>query len=363
MMRNSKSSGYILLLTLMIVSLSLVVITYLTDLSSSFTPFIRIASDREKAVALALGGIEVARAQLAGTYKKEEKKQPSPLALPGMSQQQNNQDDVQLLKTLLPNYTQWQTFALEKERDGMRAELKIAITCEQGKFNINELYDFKKHTFNDAGKKPGETKKVLQQLFARMTSFVGGADLFGVFEKFLKERQYKLQDVTELLTIKEFQVFQDAVFYDPSDSLTDQSKKEKRPLFLTDIFTIWSDSAFIEPWLLSESVVTLLDLKRDTQRYKKDKEVVAQLLTSFTPQTVWATAWDKQLQPLYGKSFASLPEGLASFLSTTFKPTKFCVVSYAKVGKIVQKILAIVERAPGPQDGLHDVKIRKLYWL
>jgi hypothetical protein len=348
------------------VALSVVTITYLTDTSTSFTPLIRTTLEQEKALELATGGIQIALSQLAGIEQKQQKNAaPAPQA-PGAAGQQKpaqQTDEKTLLKTLLPSYNRWQSYTLKKEKDGINAVVQICITAEDGKININELYDFKKHAFINEGQKERDGKKYLQMIFKRMAPFVGGKELFGVFEKFLKDRQYKLQDVTELLAIKEFQVFQNNLFYQPPEVQSGQEKKEKPPLFLTDLFTVSSGPALIEPWLLSSSVALLFDFKITDSSKKESKESMEQLLNNFKPQATWATDWDKQLTSRYGKNFKALPEGLAPFLNPTFKPTKFSVLSYAKVGKIVQKVLAIVERTDASQDGLHDVFIRKIYWL
>jgi hypothetical protein len=325
---------------------AVVTITYLADKALPFAPLTRIMLDREKAVTLATGGIQIALSQLAGQPIP-----PTPQAAPPQSK-----DDELLLKTLLPSYNRWQTFILKKEKDGMNAVLKICITCEEGKININQIYDFNKKNFIDENKKAGETKKAMQLVFARMAPFIGDNDLFGAFEKFLKERQYKLHDVTELLMIKEFQVFKDKIFYEPSE-------QKKGSIYLTDIFTVWPSHEMIEPWLLSSSLEALFDFKRASSDKENRQERLAQLLKNFKPKAVWASDWDKQLAPLYGKNFKTVPAPLVPFLSTTFNPTKFCVLSSAKVGKIEQKVLAILERATSSNNGLHEVTIKKIYWL
>ena len=134
-----------------------------------------------------------------------------------------------------------------------------------------------------------------------LKKWADGKDLFEVFEKFLKQRQYKLNDVTELLFIKEFQQsFKTTVFYEAPP--LEETKKEQRPVYLTDIFTIWSAQQKINPWLLSDSIAALLGFKRaepgDTAAREKEVDQVLKGLK--TVQGDLKTVWEKVLQKLYG---------------------------------------------------------------
>ena len=87
----------------------------------------------------------------------------------------------------------------------------MLVLGSEGKININRLYDFEKHHFLNEGQPQDDMKKMFQELFGLIKEQIQ-ADFFTDFEKFLKERKYPLNDVTELLNIKGFDVFKNTCF-------------------------------------------------------------------------------------------------------------------------------------------------------
>ena len=47
----------------------------------------------------------------------------------------------------MPTLNRWQTFELTEEIDGLDGEIKLCITCEDGKLDLNQWYDFNKKKF------------------------------------------------------------------------------------------------------------------------------------------------------------------------------------------------------------------------
>ena len=141
----------------------------------------------------------------------------------------------------MPILNRWQTVKLDFAKDGIDGEIKICIMSEDGKINLNELYDFQKHAFVGSGKEQEELKKTLQEIFGNIKKASGTEGLFESLETFLKERDDKLRDITELLTIKAFANFKNDIFYTPDHQSS--TGKEKKPLYLTDIFTLWTRQA------------------------------------------------------------------------------------------------------------------------
>lgn len=340
--------GYILMLTLMMMSLMMFLATYIVFKTSDYAPTVSAAQEKHKAWQLALSGIQCALAQLSTLPPASSSAQPSA-----------EQQATALLTAVVPKLNQWQTYRLTKEREGVNGTLQFCISCEQGKLDINSMYDFTKHTFMGSAQAQADSKKAFIYVFSRIKEHMGGEDLFKPFEKFLKERQYKLNDVTELLTIKEFALFKHHVWYEPS---LQKNEKGKQPLYLTDIFTVWSHKPTIQPWLLSDSISGVLGLQRDTI----SQEQITESLKQFKIQAVWQTDWDKLLKPLYQKELKVIAPSMTSVLDPHFDATIFCVLSHAKVGRIAQKLLAIVERnsKTGKDNKVHiTCTIRKLYWL
>ncbi len=363
----NKAPGYILILTLMVISLSVVLVTFIATRGITFFPFARIERDREKAEMLAFGGVQLALSQLAVGPEEEKKQKPGTKETVAMAKAENKEQQkaTVLLTNVLPILNKAQKFQFNKARDGYDGAIELCVMSEEGKLNINALYDFEKQKFINEGKPQGDMKKILQELFVRIEKLTGGKELFKGFEKFLKERQYKVNDATQLLSIKEFSVFNDTVWYQAPGQTKDTTKKEQRPVYLTDLFTTWAETAQLEPWLLSDSMRALLDLKRVEPQEKEEKERMKDLLKKFKTQATWSSDWNTLLAPIYGKDFSKLPQGIDVLLRPTFGGATFSVLSYGIVGSITQKLVAIIERREPLQEGgsRYEVTIKKLYWL
>ena len=65
MKTQCASHGFVLVTTLLILSLAVVLISFLINRSTVFFPLARITIDREKAKELALGGLQLALSQIA----------------------------------------------------------------------------------------------------------------------------------------------------------------------------------------------------------------------------------------------------------------------------------------------------------
>jgi hypothetical protein len=364
-MKHRQKSGYILILVLMLTSLSVVLVSYIYNKGFGVIPFSYGTIQREKAKMLALSGIQIALSQFAQEIeipKTETQPQAPPTKANQQTPQQNPQDEAskKFLETILPLLNSWQTFALKEEVDGIDGEIKICITSEDGKLDINQIFDFNKHEFKNAS--------FIAEFFKEGFKNVGKEDLFSEFEKFLKERHYKLDDPTELLLIKGFEVFRHSLFYEPKERIEKkEGTKTKGPLYLADIFTVWSGKTTVDPWLLSPSMSTIFGLQRIDLGTELDnkKKLAKQWVKDFKSENNWQQDWNKILSPVYGVDFNSLAKGFDSLLSTKFDPRIFSVLSYGKVGDITQRILAIVERVIKQEESTFSpqVKIKKLYWL
>ncbi len=352
-MMYRKKPGYILVLSLILIFLSMFLVTYLANRGSVFVPYAMIAIERKQAYMLAQSGLDLAISQIVSpkVSKKQEQQEGQKKKKP--TEQELDQD---MLTVILPTLNRWQEVKLTQKVEGIDATIKFCIMCENGKFDLNALYDFDKHQFINPGK-DADTKKMFNELFEKIKKIMGGKELFGAFETILKEKKYRLNDPTELLT-RAFEPFKDAVFYEPPD----KDSPKKRPIYLTDLFTVWTGKRSINPWLLSDSVAAVMDLKRaQIQDVAERKKGVAQWLKQFKLKSQWQTDWNKLLKPLYGKEFNSVPKSLQPFLSGTFEARVFSILSYATVGRVTQRLLAIVER-PSTGDS-SDMTIKKVYWL
>lgn len=369
--KNKEQPGYILLLTIMILSISTIVVTQIFFQARLYNSFIPLMIEKEKARQLAFSGVSIAIAQLSLHDTHFEKTTSLAKDLEEKKNQKNAAAEAaehakSLLKIILSVQQRWQTFVLKHEVDGIDAQLSICITCEDGKLNINHLYDFEKHELKKiALASPEELFKYLGDASKPLT---GNKNMFEPLQEFLKKQKDPLVDVTQLLQGKALEDFKEYLFYvpfkGPGFNEHEGKEEEKKPkVFLADLFTISTDSHRINPWVLSSSLQLLLKMKTSTTVNEKDFEKEIEELIEKVPldKISWQKDWNTYLKPLYKVDFESLPKELIPFLSTKFEPRQFSVLCYGKVGRITQKLLVILERSATGEG--ESFSMKKIYWL
>ncbi len=367
--RNSRS-GYIMIFTLIMISLLTALVTYLANRSIPYISLSATVVERERAKEIALGGIQMGLSQLAWAAADTKEKKEQPTDEKKGEQNKTLEQDERFLEKILPRLNRWNSVKLTKKNDGIDAQIHFAIMCEDGKLNINEIYDFQKHAFIGKGGNPQEDyEKLMEAFFKELEKKSGGKELFKSFAAFLKNRTYKINDVTELLTIKAFEPFKNKLFYEPpriAKKEAESQEKKQATIYLTDIFTVYSQEKLIQPWLLSNSMCALLNLETShSGDIEKRTKSIKKWVEDFKQDAKWDRDWDKELSSVYGKKFNIVPKFIKPLLATRFGPTVFSVLSYGRVGEVTQRFLAIVEKGKPSQeqDGRADVTIRKLYWL
>lgn len=338
-----------MIFTLLVIAAAMVVVTYVGRRGSFYLPFSHMILAREKAKMIALGGVQVAIAQLAKSSAKPQE---------GAEKKEAQNPEKDLLMRILPTLNRWQTFELSEGIDGVDGQMNVCIMSEEGKINLNKIIDFEKNTF--VGDDKTGWKPIIQEICKAIERVNKKGDLFPVFEKLVKEIKHPFNDATELIARKEFNYFKDILFYHPPTG------KKQDTLYLTDIFTVWSTSDKIEPWLFSDSINGLLGLPRvEVDDIKKRKEQIEAWVKNFKPRVQWQQDWQTILGPVYGKELRTLPKNIDSMLSSQFDPHFFSILVYGKVNAVTQRVYAIVERNKRSQgDSVeYDVAIKKLYWL
>jgi hypothetical protein len=352
-----------MIFTLLVVGAAMMIVTYVGHRGSFYLPFSYMLVAREKAEMLAFGGVQVAIAQLSQVSKKQEQLKEAPV-----TESKDGDQEKDLLLRILPTLNRWQEFELKENIDGVDGQIKICLMCEEGKINLNRIIDFNKGVLKGSeqpalrslGEGGAGWKAIMQELCKVIEKFTKADNLYPALEKIIKDAKYEFNDATELITRKEFAPFKDILFYQPP------TQKKQETVYLTDIFTVWSSSEKIEPWLFSDSLNALLGLPRvEVDDIKKRKEQIQNWVKNFKVQTNWQQDWTTMLLPIYGKELRTLPKHIDSMLSTNFAPRFFSVLVYAKVGEITQHVYAILERNKRLQDDVteYDVAIKKLYWL
>lgn len=370
----AKKHGFALVMTMMMTSLIIMITTFISYRATMFLPYAKIAIHQQKARQLALGGIQLAISQLS-EIKESEETQETPNTKNKKQDTKLNDTHIakKLIQSIIPLLGIMQSVPLKKHIDGINGSIQFCITSEHGKINLNQLYDFEKHQFIDDSEKISEdqkkkgSKQLLVEIFDAIQKTMGGKSLFESFEKFLKQRQYRLDDITELLTAPGFDIFKDYVFYAPLT--TSQESKESKPLYLADLFTLESGSKTVEPWLLSDSMRGALGMSRvvpeSSEKKESAQDMMQETLKAFSLSTDWKQQWDKLLSPRYKKEYSGLSPAVVSHLSTKFEPKIFSVVSYGTFAQVTQRLYAILERTveKTKDDVVMQVRIKKIYWL
>lgn len=358
-MERKHKPGFILPLTLSIIGLSIALVTYMANNGRVFTPTAKTMIEREKARMLARSGIEIAMSQLSlpdkGAAAKDQKDKKDA----------NQEQEKTIFSVVLPHINVWQKFKLVPAIEGIQGEIGVCVMSEEGKLNLNELFDSATGTLVESLKTNPAAEKCMQEIFERIDKAMGGKDMLKAFLAFLKARKTKLDDVTELLMIKEFEVFKDHIFYDPPEE--NAPKDAKKHLYLTDLFTIWSGKKTLQPWLFSDAVCSILNLTQAQNNQAKERQkAVAEIMKAMPDALTFPDGWNKNLKLLYGKDFASLPKGIETLLNTKFETKVFSVLCYGKIGKTTQKLFAILERVKTSTDKdkpSFNITLKKLYWL
>jgi len=350
-----KREGSIVVFSLMI--LSLIVFLTLQFLRSVYvgSSFINSMIDRERAEVLALSGINIAMAQLAVDESDIEEETTTKTPQVAQEKKGSKTDEMmakEFLKRLLPNINRWQVFDLEEKDDGIEGTIKICITCEHGKINLNEAFDFEKQEFKK------EFEAMLKGL--EIKDKLAAGEILTRIQEFLTKRRKKLEDVSQLQAVEGLEAID--MFYHPPKIA--QSKQEKwepnERLALQDIFTVWTANDQLEPLLLSDSLCAILGLRRPVGNDAEIMEEKFKQLVELFNQN-WGKNWDenwKHIEEIYEQKPKFLKD-LKRVFSKQFGPLVFSVLSWAKVGQVEQKLLAIVKKEKKDnrdkkKDGLFD---------
>jgi hypothetical protein len=363
-----------LLYTIMILSAILILTQQLIRSVFVGSHFTKTMVERERAEMLALGGINVAIGLLAYDEKDDEPSQAAGATKPSTGQEKDEgapKGVKRLLNNALRYLNRWHDFPLTEKNDGIDGLMRICITCEQGKININEAFDFKKMEF----------KKEYAQLFKGLVlpGWPEG-ELLNRLTEFFKKRKRKLDDITELLDVPGMNKLGE-IFYTPPVKPSKGKKGEPQGLTVQDLFTIWTKDDKLDLLWLSNSVSMVLRLRQplaDDPTVRKDR--YNQFLKSFKKEQAkdWLENW-KILEPWFGEKPKSLAD-YKNIFSKQFGPEVFSVLSCGKVGNVEQSVLAVIRneeerddsdkqqgKQPQAQKGQKDAKkkfrVLRVYWL
>lgn len=355
-------SGYILPLVLMIVAVLTSIATYMYYRGSAYASFVPLITSREKAKVLALGGVQLAIAQLSAVSPEKKQPTPAPTAQQPDVQKQTNGDSVEqpkkFLASLLPLINRWQEVKFERGRDKIDGRVSIYISCENGKLNLNELLARASQPIKGVvGAQP-------QPIFVTLAKSLNlTQEIFsGAMSWWAARKGVWINEVTELVEAKGFAPCAQHLFVEPK---TEDAKETVAPVCLADLFTVWTEPVTLEPWLMSESLIRVLGGRVERAGFNADRRTAKDfeaLLRDFKVRTNWKTEWDKVIKPLHAVTFAQVPVLIGMMINSEFNPTTFSIVSHARVADVTQRVCAIVCRAKQSSDAA-TFDVIKLYWL
>lgn len=353
-MRKSKS--FVLMFALAMLSLVVILTHQLIRTVYIGYHFDQSMVEREHAEMLALGGLNLAIAQLTIEKPQLEKDKKKKLS-PEEEKKKKKKEFADFLKRTLPNMNRWQVFPLTELLDGIDGEVKICITCEQGKLNINNIYDFKKSVI----KKP--YKKLLERI--KVAGKKRGGQFVKKLEAFLKKRNRKIDDISELHDESLEQL--KTLFYQPPER-TEKIKQAKpnKEVALQDLFTIWSPNEKLEALYLSDALCALLDFRRP-RAYDAElrKEKYKGIIKGFDPSMDQNTKqyWNK-FGSIYDMKRTFKIDDLKIF-SPKFEPKVYSVLSSGKVGSVEQRLLAVIREVGQKKETNKKTQfeIIRVYWI
>lgn len=330
-----NSNGSILVFTLMIVMLVIAVSEQLIRTRIIGSAFSQTMLQKEQAKLLALSGINYARALLEVDTEPSEK---SPDEKEKSTDPEKKEDTWQqkLLHKLLPHFHRWNTFELTEEEDGIEGTIKLCISPESGKININEAFDFKQGTFKK------EYDSLLKGL--AISGHLAPGKIYEALTEYLKGRKRKLDDISELCAIDALRTLD--IFYDPPHMPTGKDPSEPNfTIKLADLFTTWGKNEQINPLFLSDSLCAVLSLRRphadDALAKKEDFDT---LISNFNDAggEIGDEEWTA-MQPLYEEKPKVLEE-IKRLFSKQFGTPIYSVLSCGKIGDVEQRVLAILRQ-------------------
>jgi len=325
-----KKEGYILFLLFGILSVCSVLISLYFSRVIIYRQLMQQLTAQQQAATINMSSIALAQTLIIPEQKENEDEQNPKQAQPKAAEQ----IDIKALMKLFPYFNKEKIHELTAATDGIQATLTLSVQSEQGKLNINSLYDLEKKKFVNEGQQQGDKKKLCVWLFNQIATITGKPNLLQPFEQYMKNRTYDLNDVTELLTIKEFsEQFCDNLFVTFTDTKT-------KKLFLTDIFTVCSEQETITPLLLSPSWCLLLGLQ---PKQTMTPEELQKFFASLKIDSKWETDWNSSLQGFYQKDYKDLAQEIKSILTTRYEANIFSLLLKTKIGETNSTIFTIVK--------------------
>lgn len=351
--------GYILPLTLSLLAASIVVITYVYWKTSFFVAHGKNSYKMSLARMYSLNGIEIAKALLDFENQVSENEDASAPKDP----QKSKDNDATLYAHITNTIGKVYEFNCTKAIEGFDARIKIVLFVEDGKLDINSIYDYTKHTFRISST-PEKSREAMSRISKKIEEMTGIKDVITSLEKFLSKRTAPLNDITELLAIPEFRIF-DQFRYASVDTVI----QEQYTPHLGDIFTVQTGKQNINAWFLSKAWVSIAGFQSSIL-YTQDQKQRSELIQ-------WIESLGKSLnnfkdtavlyQKLYNAKIDTSFTTQYSFFVTTKKiPAVFSAAIECMVNGVSARLYVIFQRVKRKKkegNSEYKIEVKKLYWI
>jgi len=331
-----NKQGYILFLLFGILSVCSILITLCFSRTIAYQQLMQLATQEQQCQQLALSSISL----IDSLFTLEKEKTEEPAAKNSLEKQPAPNLEQKVLSNIFPYLHKEKKFKLNKKIDHLDATISLSIQSEYGKLNLNGLYDFEKKKFLNEGKQ-NDCKKLCVWLFERISQITGKPSLMNAFENLLKKRNSEFNDPLELLHDKNFkEQFSDSIFNNLDSLDKNLLENQKKKIFLTDIFTVYTEQETINPWLFTNSWLELLNIKIKENLTKED---IQKILKNFKMNANWQEDWNSCLKDFYQKEYKDLPQEIKSILTTTFEANIFSLLVKARIAETISSIFTIVK--------------------
>ncbi len=343
-LQQPKEKGFVLVVVLILMLFFAVVAQRFSRQLLINMAYNRGAVKNEQAKLLAYSGISIALLEM---YKAEN--------VDCGKDADENKKLQKLYAYILPRHHLWQEYKLDGKIDGLDGEISFAISSEDGKININKVYDFEKKQLID------DFKPILDKFFIskgedekKLTDY-----LVDFFEN---NKDKKIEDPSQLEPGEWFKVF-----YAPQPTEGNEVKYWDKKTAISDLFTVFGSQNGLNPILLSSSLRKALNFQKPEYKDKTEKKELFKELSDKISAS-FASNWSanfKYIEPIYLKKEGDSQENstesstnnesekrkktkglseIEKLLSNEIEPKFFSVLSFGKFKGVKQCILAIVER-------------------
>jgi hypothetical protein len=316
---GTSRQGYILVITITLLSLAVVIVTSLANDSVLNISYVVNSYNRLKAQQFAFSGIDLGRSII--------------------SPKEDDPKKAKQIKEILLNLNRWQNYEIKLNDDsGLKCNLKFYLSSEQGKCNFNQCLQFAKN------EKSQKLEPNIWEIIAEpLGKILNAQDLKSATQDWAASRSIPLNDTTDILKFDKFAYFKDKIVLD-----------EKMENALDDIFTISTPDAKIQPYLLSNSTAKLLKLKNINDFTTEEwQELVNKAAEKFNENISLERDWDGLFAPMFGKKINELPTNFLNVCAPKWDPKIFSIIVHVQYDNVFYALYAIISAE----------KIHRLYFI